>query len=169
MKRADSHPTFHERRQQHGISLEAIYEYAEKDITLDDIQLFDETGRANPYQADDLLFALSEVSGQQYHRANVSGIIFVLARPPVSPTNPQPQLGALSAYPTLLELFQAYVLDLDWLGEALRLDNHKVWDLLIGNSSNETAVEPLLSLISQYTGGTYTPDMIQFPQKAMAL
>lgn len=123
MNNADPFPTFHELRVRHGVSLEDMYTYAEKDIKLEEIQLFDETGRANPYQVDDLLYALSELSGQHYHRANVSGIIFVLARPPASPTNPQPQPGILSPRPTLLELFHAYTLDIDWLGEALRQDD----------------------------------------------
>ncbi len=159
-------PSFHELRLQHGIALEALYEYAEKGIRLEDIRLFDETGRANPYQADDLLFALSEVSGQHYHRGNVRGIIFVLARPPVSATDPQPRAGVLSTRPTLLELFRAYALDIDWLGEALRLDNQKVWDILVENTSNRPVVEQFLHMLSQYTGVTYTLEMLQTSQPA---
>src|SRR5258708_5004756 len=169
MTRTKPLPTFHALRLQHGISLEALFEYAEKDISLDDIRLFDETGRANPYTADDLLFALSEVAGQHYNRAKVSGIIFILARPPASPTDPQFQTGALSARPTLLELSQAYELDVDWLGEALRLNNHEVRDLLIGDASNPEAVARLLHMVSQYTGVTYTPDMIQLTQQTGTL
>lgn len=162
-------PTFHELRLRHDISLETIYEYAEQEISLDAIQLFDETGRANPYLADDLLFVLSQLSGSEYNRSSVQGIIFVLARPPISPTDPRQQAGPLPSPLTLLGLYYGYRLDLKWLGEALLLDGREVWDLLAGNTRNSEMVERLLDLISQYTGSTYMPDMIQFPQPAAAL
>jgi hypothetical protein len=41
-------PTFHALRLQHGISLEAMYEHAEQSLSMEEIWLFDETGRANP-------------------------------------------------------------------------------------------------------------------------
>ncbi|MEO9030663.1 MAG: hypothetical protein ABI413_17790, partial [Ktedonobacteraceae bacterium] len=93
-------------------------------------------------------------------REKVSRIIFILARSPVSSTKPQLQAGALSALPTLLELYQTYTLDIDWLDEALRLNNHEVWDLLAGRSCNPEAVECLLHMVSQYTCVTYTRDML---------
>ena len=166
MNSIDLFPTFHELRLRYEISLEALYQYAEKGISLEEIQLFDETGRANPYQVDDLLYALSELSGQHSHRANVSGIIFVLARPPASPTNPQPQTGILSTRPTLLELFHAYRLDIDWLGEALRLDDQRIWNILVENTSNMHVVEKFLHMLSQYTGVSYTLEMLRFSQPA---
>ena len=162
-------PTFRELRLQHTISLEAVYEYAEQEIGLDAIQLFDETGRADPYLADDLLSVLSQLSGREYNRSSVRGIIFVLARPPVSPADPRPQDDLLPSPLTLLDLYYGYRLDLEWLGEALRLDGREVWDLLTGNTRNPEMVERLLDLISQFTGSIYTPDMIQFPQPAPLL
>ena len=162
-------PTFHELRLRHGVSLEAIYEYAEQEIRLDEIQLFDETGRANPYLADDLLFVLSQLSGQPYDRSSVRGIIFVLARPPMSATDPCQQAGPLPLHPRLLDLYYGYRLDLKWLGEALMLDRREVWDLLAGQTRDPEKIARLLDLLSQYTGSAYTPDMIEFPQHAVAL
>ena len=46
MNSTDPFPTFHELRLRHGLSLEDMYQYAEKGISLEEIRLFDETGRA---------------------------------------------------------------------------------------------------------------------------
>lgn len=155
-------PTFHTLRLRHALSLEAIYEHSERSIDIDEIHLFDETGRANPYTADDLLFLLSELSGQHYDRTNVGGITFVLARPPALPINPLPR-ASLSSEPTLFDLYVAYGLDIDWLGEATGLDDREVWDLIMGRAdgSNQPAVEQLLQIISQYTGVTYTRERVK--------
>ncbi len=149
-------PTFRTIRQHHAISLEALYEYAEGDIDMEVIRLFDETGRANPYMVDDLLYILSQLSGQSYTRANVDGIIFVLARPPADPTHPQPQ-KRLSIPPKLLEIYYAYHLDLDWIGEAVNLSRQTVWDLLTGQANDQPTLEHIFHLISQYIGVNYTP------------
>jgi hypothetical protein len=153
-------PTFHELRLKHGISLEAISVYAGPSLSMEEIRLFDETGRANPYTADDLLFVLSKLSGQRYSRTNVGEITLVLARPPASPTHPQPLAGALFSRLTLLELYVAYALDLDWLAEALGKDTYDVWQLMAGptDQSNYPAVEEFLHLVSRYTGVDYTLD-----------
>src|SRR5258708_5978623 len=108
-------PTFHALRLQHGISLEAISAYAGPSFSMEEIRLFEETGRADPYTVDDLLYVLSALSSQRYTQSNVGGITLVLARPPASPTHPLPLAGALLSQPTLLELYTAYTLDLDWL------------------------------------------------------
>jgi len=162
-------PTFHELRLKHGIALEAMYEYAEQEISLDEIRLFDETGRADPYTVDDLLFVLSKLSGKHYNRTHVRGVIFILARPPASPSDPQPQAGPLPAPPTLLDLYYGYTLHLDWLGEALRMENREVWDVLRGDASKSEDAERVLHLISQYTGVASTLDMIRSPQQLTSL
>ncbi|HEU5376246.1 MAG TPA: hypothetical protein VFV38_12445 [Ktedonobacteraceae bacterium] len=163
MNNAEPFPTFHTLRQQHGISLEALYEHGERSISLETLGLFDETGRADPYTADDILFLLSELSGQRYDRTNVGGIILVLASPPASPTHPVPQGPALPAQPTLLDLYYAYHLNLDWLGEALHQNNSEVWKVLRGEASacEEPLVEQVLHLISHYTGVAYTTENVQ--------
>lgn len=84
-------PTFRELRLRHGLPLEAIYQYADGTISMEEIQMFDEAGQADPYAADDLLFVLSKLAGQRYTRDNVGGITLALARPPMSPTHPNPK------------------------------------------------------------------------------
>jgi hypothetical protein len=160
MSEADILPTFHTLRLRHALSLEAIYEQSERSIDIDEIRLFDETGRANPYTADDLLFILSELSGHHYDRTNVGGITFVLARPPALPINPPPR-AALSSEPTLFELYVAYGLDVNWLGEAIGLNDREVWDLIMERAGgrNQPAMEQLFRVISQYTGVTYRREM----------
>lgn len=163
MNSTESFPTFHTLRQQHALSLETLYEHGERSISLEALRLFDETGRADPYTADDILFLLSELSGQRYDRTNVGGIILVLASPPASPTHPVPHHPTLPAQPTLLDLYYAYHLNLDWLGEALHRNNSEVWKILIGEASacKEPLVEQLLHLISRYTGVAYTRENVQ--------
>lgn len=158
-------PTFRELRLRHDLSLEAIYQYADGTISMEEIQMFDEAGRADPYTADDLLFVLSKLARQHYTRDNIGGITMVLARPPMSPTQPQPQT-ALRAHPTLLELYVTYALDLDWLGEALMLDTSDVWQLIAGRLMPQSIphIEALLQLLSRYIGIPYTLDAITLSQ-----
>lgn len=156
------YPTFQEVRLKHSISLEALSAAAGPSLSMEEIRLFNETGRANPYTADDLLFLLSELAGHRYTRDNVGGITLILARPPMSPTQPQPQTGPLRESPTLLELYVAYKLDLDWLAEALALDMSEVWQLIAGRITPQSIphIEALLQLLSQYIGIPYTLDTI---------
>ncbi|HEU5374105.1 MAG TPA: hypothetical protein VFV38_01575 [Ktedonobacteraceae bacterium] len=151
-------PTFHECRIQHGISLEALSAFVEQSIRWEVIQRFDETGWADPYTADDLLFALSELSGQEYTRANVGGIRLALARPPAPPFHPPPSPGVLSERPTLRDLFLAYQLDLSWVAEALALDSGVLRTIIEApvEAWDRPVIERLLHLISQYTGVPYT-------------
>lgn len=158
-------PTFHIIRQRHAISLEALYEYAEREIDMEAIRLFDETGRADPYTVDDLLYILSQVSGQSYTRTNVGGIIFILARPPADPIHPRPQ-KPLSVCPTLLEIYYAYHLDLNWLGEATGLDSQEIWDLLTGQATDQPVLEHILHLISHYISATYTLDTVRVTEES---
>lgn len=159
----DSHdyPTFNALRLKHHISLEALAAAAGPSLGMEEIFLFDEAGLADPYTADDLLFVLSELSGQCYTRDNVGGITLVLARPPMSPTQPQPLTG-LRERPTLLELFVAYKLDLDWLAEALRIEESEVWQLIVGRIVPQRIprIEALLHLLSRYSGISYTLETI---------
>lgn len=164
------YPTFQEVRLHHHISLEEFSAAAGPSLSMEEIQLFDETGRADPYTADDLLFLLSELSGQRYTRDNVGGIILVLARPPMSPTQPQPLTG-LRECPTLLDLFVAYKLDLDWLAEALMIEESEVWQLIVGRIVPQRIprIEALLQLLSRYSGIPYTLETItlgHIPQMA---
>jgi len=154
-------PTFQEVRLKHHISVEALSAAAGPSLSMEEIQLFDEAGRADPYTADDLLFLLSELSGQRYTRDNVGGITLVLARPPMSPTQPQPLTG-LRECPTLLELFVAYKLDLDWLAEALMIEESDVWRLIVGRIVPQRIprIEALLQLLSRYSGIPYTLETI---------
>ncbi|HLI87159.1 MAG TPA: hypothetical protein VKV37_00640 [Ktedonobacteraceae bacterium] len=86
----------------------------------------------------------------------------MLARPPALPINPLPR-ASLSSEPTLFDLYVAYGLDIDWLGEATGLDDREVWDLIMGRAdgSNQPAVEQFLQVISQYTGITYTRERVE--------
>lgn len=163
-------PTFQALRQQHGLSLEALYEHGERAISMEEIRLFDETGRANPYIVDDLLFLLSECSGQHYDRTNVGGIVFVLACPPASPTHPQPRSGCLPAQPTPLDLYHAYHLHLDWVGEALERNNRDIWDMLneTTEGSNRPLLEQFLHLLSHYTGVDYTLENVRIGKRPNA-
>jgi len=165
-----TYPTFNDVRLKHNVSLEVLAVAAGSSLSMEEIQLFDETGRANPYTADDLLFLLSELSGRHYTRSNVGGITLILARPPMSPTQPQPQTGPLHERPTLLELYAAYALDLEWLAEALALDTSEVWQLLSEAIPQTThpKVAELLSLISHYTGRSYTLESVTLDQRAKA-
>jgi hypothetical protein len=158
-------PTFQEVRLKHHISLEALSAAAGPSLSIEEIRLFDETGRADPYTADDLLFLLSELSGQRYTRNNVGRITLVLARPPMSPTQPQP-LTELRECPTLLELFVAYKLDLDWLAEALMIEESDVWQLIVGRIMPQRIprIDALLQLLSRYIGIPYTLDTITLGQ-----
>lgn len=162
----DARPTFHELRLHHGVSLEAIYAFAEEDICWETLQRFDQTGRADPYTVDDLLFVLSELCDHRYTRHNVGGITFVLARPPASPLHPEP-LPGLPDQPTLFELYTAYRLDLDWLAEALQTSEEVVWKQILHPfpRGNPVAGE-LFALISAYTGRAYVLKQAQEEQEA---
>jgi hypothetical protein len=166
----DKHPSFHDLRLRHRISLDALSAYAKREISWETIQMFDETGRANPYIADDLLFALSELTGQSYTRTNVGGIIFVLAPPPAAPIRPQPLPGRLPARPTLFDLFMAYRLDIDWVGEALGLDDWEIWRVIEDplEEMDRPVIGRFLSLVSRYTGVISTWERIQLGAPAPA-
>ena len=153
-------PAFRDLRLCYGISLEAIDEAAEHTIEWSVLQQFDETGRADPYTVDDLLFVLSELSGQGYTRHTVD-VTCVLARPPACPLHPQP-LPGLPDHPTLFDLYTAYRLDLDWLAEALQTSQDVVWTCLMQpfDATNQCAVD-LVRLISAYAEKDYATTLMQ--------
>jgi hypothetical protein len=156
----DARPTFRDVRLRHDISLETIFAFVEGDIRWDTLQQFDQTGRADPYTVDDLLFVLSELSGHCYTRHDVD-VTFVLARPPASPLHPEP-LPGLPDHPTLYDLYVGYRLDLDWLAEALQTSQEIVWKCIIQpfDATHQRAVD-LLRMISAYTNRAYTSKLMQ--------
>lgn len=156
----EARPTFRDVRLRHGISLEAISAFAEGDICWETLQQFDQTGRADPYTVDDLLFVLSELSGHRYTRHAVA-VTFVLARPPASPLHPEP-LPGLPDHPTLYDLYVGYRLDLDWLAEALQVSEEMVWECILHpcDANNQRAVD-LLRIISAYTNRAYPSKLMQ--------
>jgi hypothetical protein len=143
------------------IWLEDLFQPEVDYMSLEAIHTFEQTGRADPYVAKELLARLSGHTGVYYDRTNVSRIVFVLARPPVQTLNPQPLSGSLSDPPTLLEIYSAYQLDLDLLGESIGLWCEDVWRMVVGHWNHLDVVAELLGLISSYTGRAYTLETVR--------
>ena len=132
---------------------------AEHAIDWSVLQQFDETARADPYTVDDLLFVLSELSGQVYTRPTVD-VTCVLARPPACPLHPRP-LPGLPDYPTLFDLYTAYRLDLDWLAEAVQTSQDAVWECLMHFDATSQIAVDLVRLIGAYTQRDYATELMQ--------
>ena len=155
-------PSFHDRREQHNITLEKLLTAMDGQIHPDAVKQFDETGYGKALLIDEALAALSYLSGQLYTRKNVGGLRFIISTNGKLPApDEKRQFRKLPERPTILQLRDYYGLSLYKLQEAADVDYRSLYRMINNVKVKRAAVEAVLEVISHFTGVEYSLEKVK--------
>src|SRR5579859_2323406 len=150
-------PSFHERREQHKISLEKVLTAMSGELSPDALKQFDETGYGETLLIDEALAALSHLTGTLYTRETIGGLRFIISADGKLPApDAKRHFRTLPERPTILQLRDYYGLSLYKLLEAADVDYRSLYRMINNVKVKRADVEAVLEVISRFTGVEYT-------------